>query len=61
MTRRLIITGCSGLIGSRVVAYFPSEDWEVHGVDNNLRADFFGPQGDTRWESTAHQWFALEL
>jgi CDP-paratose 2-epimerase len=23
--------------------------WEVHGVDNNQRAVFFGPQGDTRW------------
>jgi len=49
MTRRLLITGSSGLIGSEVVAYFASEGWEVHGVDNNLRADFFGPQGDTRW------------
>jgi CDP-paratose 2-epimerase len=23
--------------------------WKVHGVDNNMRADFFGPAGDTRW------------
>ena len=23
--------------------------WEVHGVDNNQRAVFFGPAGDTRW------------
>src|SRR5206468_5068200 len=22
---------------------------EVHGVDNNMRAAFFGPSGDTRW------------
>ncbi len=21
----------------------------MHGIDNNMRADFFGPQGDTRW------------
>jgi CDP-paratose 2-epimerase len=21
----------------------------VHGIDNNMRADFFGPGGDTRW------------
>ena len=33
-------------IGSEIVAYRVPEDWEVHGVDNNLRADFFGPQGD---------------
>jgi CDP-paratose 2-epimerase len=48
-TKRLLVTGSSGLIGSEVVAGFSKEGWEVHGVDNNMRADFFGPQGDTRW------------
>lgn len=47
--RKLLVTGSSGLIGSEVVADFSREGWEVHGVDNNMRADFFGPQGDTRW------------
>jgi CDP-paratose 2-epimerase len=32
-----------------VVDYFCKLGWEVHGVDNNLRADFFGEGGDTRW------------
>jgi CDP-paratose 2-epimerase len=45
----LLVTGSSGLIGSEVVDYFSALGWEVHGVDNNMRADFFGPQGDTRW------------
>jgi len=45
----LLVTGSSGLIGSEVVNYFCGLGWEVHGVDNNMRADFFGPQGDTRW------------
>lgn len=49
MTRKLLVTGSSGLIGSEVVSHFATEGWEVHGVDNNMRADFFGPQGDTRW------------
>lgn len=49
MNKRLLVTGSSGLIGSEVVAYFDSLGWEVHGIDNNMRADFFGPQGDTRW------------
>jgi CDP-paratose 2-epimerase len=31
------------------VAHFVPRDWRVYGVDNNQRADFFGPQGDTRW------------
>ena len=45
----LLVTGSSGLIGSEVVGYFYGRGWHVHGVDNNMRADFFGPQGDTRW------------
>jgi CDP-paratose 2-epimerase len=45
----LLVTGSSGLIGSEVVDYFCRLGWTVHGVDNNQRADFFGPSGDTRW------------
>ena len=46
---RLIVTGSSGLIGSEVCAYFDACGAEVHGIDNNQRAVFFGPQGDTIW------------
>ncbi|PJF42948.1 MAG: NAD-dependent epimerase [Candidatus Thermofonsia Clade 1 bacterium] len=46
---KLLVTGSSGLIGSEVVTYFDALGWEVHGVDNNMRADFFGAGGDTRW------------
>jgi len=49
MKKTMLVTGSSGLIGSEVVAYFGREGWQVHGVDNNQRAVFFGPQGDTRW------------
>jgi CDP-paratose 2-epimerase len=49
--QKLLVTGASGLIGSEVVAAFATEGWRVHGVDNNMRADFFGPQGDTRWNA----------
>ncbi len=45
----LLVTGSSGLIGSEVVSYFDALGWRVHGVDNNMRADFFGAAGDTRW------------
>src|SRR3984957_11114898 len=44
-----VITGSCGLIGSEVTAYFARLGWRVTGVDNNLRATFFGPEGDTRW------------
>lgn len=46
---RVLITGSSGLIGSEAVAYFDQRGYEVVGVDNNMRADFFGPKGDTTW------------
>jgi CDP-paratose 2-epimerase len=46
---KLLVTGSSGLIGSEVCVHFSSLGWEIHGVDNNQRAVFFGPQGDTRW------------
>ena len=49
MAKRLLVTGSSGLIGSEVCVYFSKQGYTVHGVDNNQRAVFFGPQGDTRW------------
>ena len=49
-SKNLLVTGSSGLIGSEVCAYFARElGYLVHGLDNNQRAVFFGPQGDTRW------------
>jgi CDP-paratose 2-epimerase len=47
--RKVLITGSSGLIGSEAAAYFDERGWEVHGVDNNMRRFFFGPDGDTMW------------
>ncbi len=47
--KKILVTGSSGLIGSEVCLYFATEGWEIHGVDNNQRAVFFGPKGDTRW------------
>jgi CDP-paratose 2-epimerase len=46
---KVLITGSSGLIGSEVVGYFADRGHDVIGVDNNMRADFFGAAGDTRW------------
>jgi CDP-paratose 2-epimerase len=44
-----LVTGSSGLIGSEVCSFFDDLGFEVHGVDNNQRAVFFGSAGDTRW------------
>jgi CDP-paratose 2-epimerase len=49
MSKSLLVTGSSGLIGSAVCEYFHDAGWNVHGVDNNQRAIFFGAGGDTRW------------
>jgi CDP-paratose 2-epimerase len=46
--KTLLVTGSSGLIGSEVCSYFDARGWRVHGIDNNQRAVFFGPGGDTR-------------
>ena len=47
--KTVLVTGSSGLIGSEVCFYFASEGWQIHGIDNNQRAIFLGPKGDTRW------------
>jgi len=46
---KTLVTGSSGLIGSEVSLFFAHQGCTIHGVDNNQRATFFGPQGDTRW------------
>lgn len=47
----MLVTGSAGLIGSEVVTYFARCGWEVHGLDSNARATFFGPSGDTTWNN----------
>lgn len=47
--KSVIITGSSGLIGSECVTYLDQLGWRVHGIDNNMRMTFFGPDGDTNW------------
>lgn len=47
--KKILVTGSSGLIGSEVCVFFNQLGYEIHGVDNNQRAVFFGPSGDTRW------------
>src|SRR5579863_3131959 len=46
---RVLVTGSSGLIGSEAVEFYDSHGHEVHGIDNNMRREFFGAMGDTHW------------
>lgn len=47
--KRVLVTGSSGLIGSEAVESYDRRGWDVHGVDNNMRREFFGEKGDTTW------------
>ncbi len=46
---QVLVTGSSGLIGSEAVTYYDRAGHQVVGIDNNMRAEFFGSQGDTTW------------
>jgi CDP-paratose 2-epimerase len=46
---KVLVTGSSGLIGSEAVVFYDHSGAQVIGVDNNMRAEFFGPEGDTSW------------
>jgi CDP-paratose 2-epimerase len=43
-----LITGSGGLIGSEAVRHFASMGFDVIGLDNDMRARFFGPEASTR-------------
>ena len=43
----VLVTGSSGLIGSEACRYFHGQGHDVVGIDNNLRAYFFGEQSGT--------------
>ncbi len=45
----VLVTGSCGLIGSQVSRFFAGHRFRVHGIDDNHRAIFFGPEGDTSW------------
>ena len=46
--RTAIVTGSGGLIGSESVGYFAAQGFRVIGLDNDMRAYFFGPESTTQ-------------
>jgi CDP-paratose 2-epimerase len=42
-----IVTGSGGLVGSESVIHFAERGWTVHGLDNDMRARFFGAGAST--------------
>lgn len=45
--RSVIVTGSAGLIGSETVKRFARDGFRVIGIDNDMRAEFFGPEAST--------------
>jgi len=46
---KVLVTGSCGLIGAEAVRYYDKRAERVVGIDNNMRAEFFGRDGDTTW------------
>lgn len=49
MKKKILITGSGGLIGSESVRFFSQKDFEIFGIDNNMREYFFGKEASTKW------------
>ena len=49
MAKKVLITGSGGLIGSESVRFFAKKEFEIIGVDNNMREYFFGKEASTKW------------
>jgi len=44
-----LVTGSAGLIGAESVRFFADKGLDVVGIDNDMRAYFFGPEASTDW------------
>ena len=42
-----IVTGSGGLIGSEAVSHFVRAGYDVVGIENDMRSQFFGPEAST--------------
>jgi CDP-paratose 2-epimerase len=47
-----IVTGAGGLIGSESVSFFSNFFDLIVGIDNDMRAYFFGSESSTQWNQT---------
>jgi len=46
--KKALITGSAGLIGAQAVKFFIEKEFEVYGIDNDMRAYFFGESASTK-------------
>jgi CDP-paratose 2-epimerase len=45
----VLITGSAGLVGSEAAEFFAGLGFDVVGIDNNMRQQFFGNEASTEW------------
>ncbi len=48
-----VITGASGLVGSEAVRLFADRGLDVIGIDNDIRANFFGQTASTAYNKAS--------
>jgi CDP-paratose 2-epimerase len=44
-----VITGSAGLIGAEAARFFAARGLDIVGIDNDMRAEFFGKEASTVW------------
>jgi CDP-paratose 2-epimerase len=44
-----LITGSAGPIGAEAARFFAEEGFEIVGIDNDMRREFFGEEASTIW------------
>jgi CDP-paratose 2-epimerase len=63
-----VITGSAGLVGAEAARFYLARGYRVAGIDNDMRAAFFGPEASTRWqrerlsgENAAYEHFDVDI
>ncbi len=47
----IVVTGSAGLVGAEASRHFARQGYRVAGIDNDMRAAFFGEEASTRWSA----------
>jgi CDP-paratose 2-epimerase len=45
----VVVSGSGGLVGSEAARFYAGQSSQVVGIDNDMRARFFGPEASTSW------------
>jgi CDP-paratose 2-epimerase len=48
--KTVIVTGSAGLVGAEAARFYLQQGYRVVGIDNDMRARFFGAEASTRWQ-----------